>query len=260
MALAIELTTVAGSDVDDDGHARVQAKGLGRAPTTSASHVLQPFGLASRPLDPDVDQDGEPSEGCLVLHATEGDQSHAQLMGDSRLSERLPPRPKGSAVVYAAVGEAPEDARKTPPILMFDSSKGGSLILLVPHQGGATSSGVFVGVDVPGAEHVSLRHGLGMGLSIVAGGANPVVLNNKAGDGALVLDDAGCTITAAKVAINGALLLGDPAAAQPLVLGPPMVALLTQLLSIVAAMPGGSAAAALAGQLAATLSQKVQAA
>lgn len=215
MGLDLELTTIASSDVDPDGFPRVQAQGLGKDPITRASYVLQPFGTASCPLDPDVDSNGEPTEGCLFLQGHEGDQAHALLQNDSRLTEKLPPRPKGSHVLYGAVGETPADARKTPSIAMFDSSKGGSFTLLVPHQGGSTSSGVFVSVDTPGSEAVQLRHGLGMGLALVAGGKNPVVVNNKAGDAVLVLDDDGFQVTAAKVTVSGAVVLGDPDPLSP---------------------------------------------
>lgn len=254
MPIDFELTTVDSSDTDPDGFPRVQPRGLGDEPSVLPAVIHQPYGLASVPLDPSVDASGTPAEGCLTFASYDGDQQHALLASDSRITVKLPPRAKGASILYGASSST--DPTKTPSIAMFDSSKHGSFVLLVPHSSGGTSSGIFVDVSTPGAENIAIRHGLGMGMTILAGGTNPTMINNKAGDASVVVDDTGIILNATKISINGACLIGSPAAAVPLALGPAAVAALAALVTVVSGMPGGAGASSVSALLPAILSKK----
>ena len=59
-------------------------------PTVPAFEVQHPYGLISRPRDPDVDANGKNPVGCTVLYGWEGDRGHAWFMSDPRVARRLP--------------------------------------------------------------------------------------------------------------------------------------------------------------------------
>lgn len=261
MSLTWDLTCVAGSAVDADGFLVVQPLPLGANDNGSAiaAEVHNPYGLNARPLDPDVDANGAVGKGCTVLVGHEQNTEHCFLGSDPRITPSLPPLPKGGCILYGATSDT--DATKPAAFLFFDSAKKGASMWLVPHADASPAASSIIAIDTstPGAEQIAIRHGAGMGISMFAGGKNPLVMNNKAGTAQVMIDDDGVTIAGPKIAINGAVLLGDPVAATPLAMGVPLSALLTQLCTIVAGLPGGSAAAALVAQLSTILSTKAYA-
>jgi hypothetical protein len=70
----------------------------GGGPALVAAH---PFGLLSRPRDPEVDPAGNPSVGANLLVAYDGDEGFALPTGDPRALAKLTEITKGSTVLYA---------------------------------------------------------------------------------------------------------------------------------------------------------------
>lgn len=254
-----EISAAAHSDFDDDGFLTIQiVPNGGKDGSAIPCEAHFTLGIISRPHDPDVDGNGSPTLGANVLFAHEGNRGHAWLLSDPRCTGRLPAVTKGSFCAYSFA----TPTSKAPTMIHMDASKNGTLQVYVPH--GDTASTLAFDVSTAGSENIQLRHGLGMGLLIGAGGGNPVVLNNKAGDATVVLNDDGISVGAKTITLQGGVNLGDAISAQPLVLGPPLVIALTSLIAATAQLatllgqcispgqlPGNAAATAIAGQLAA---------
>ena len=235
----LEITTATLSKHDDDGFIECQEDAFGTDGTDLPRELHHAFGHWARPFDPDVDADGRLGKGCALFSFTEGNRGHALLGADARITVKLPKAGKGSAGVYAGTTEDAATAKVA--ILYFDSTKNGAAMWLVPHASEDKSSAISIDTSTPGSEQIAIRHGAGMGISIVADGdKNPVAINNKAGDAQVLVNDDGVTVSGSKVAINGAVLIGDPLAATPLVLGPALVTWITGvLLPALAAAAGG---------------------
>lgn len=168
---------------------------------------LQPLGILARPNDPDVDSDGTPTKGAGVLYGWSGHEGFAIPTTDPRILSKIPELPKGSTVLYACNGS-----------LIYMDGQTGDVTHLVPYKEGSTDKAHAFTFDIAN-KSVQLRHGDGMGIAITAGGKNSVVINNKAGDAYVEVNDDGAVINGAKVTINGGVLAGDPVTAQGVVLG-----------------------------------------
>lgn len=181
--------------------------------------VHHPLGFASRPRDPD-------ERGCTALYAWEGSRGHAWLCGDPRATETLPALEPGGAVMYGS----PVPGRTRPTLAVIYGSTG-TYQALTPY--GSTAHTLALDVATDGAEVVRLEHGAGMGLTMVAGGANAVVLRNRTGAAWLSLDDDGITINASMVKLVGAMALGTqtPSAAQSFAMATPLAAWIAQVVA-----------------------------
>lgn len=65
---------------------------------------VSPFGLLSRPRDPDVDPAGTPTRGAGLLYLEHGGLSFAIPVQDPRFATALPALKKGSTLLYATLG------------------------------------------------------------------------------------------------------------------------------------------------------------
>jgi hypothetical protein len=232
-------------EYDKDGFLGLQHDPYGEqkasAPTVELHHA---YGFMSSSLDPETDATAQPTANhCSVLYGWEGSRGHAWLLGDNRVTPKLPPLVKGGSIQYGATGS-----------FWLIDGKTGSQIGYVPYafiNGVATKSLSFeFNVDTAGNESISLIHGEGMALTFTAGGKNSAILKNKSGSVFVEVNDDSAIVNGALV-VQGALACG--AGATPLALATPLVGILQQLIAVVAAINAsttGAPAAALAGQLA----------
>lgn len=201
------------SEYDEDGVLGVQLDHYG-GEGHATSEVHSPFGFQARPLDPEKDKDGEPSVGCAVLWWREGGQTHAMPLNDHRVRELLPKLRKGGSMMYSGSGSYAvfdgEDPAKV--------ARAGSFVVGIPYTSGGKDRAHTLTLDkrTDGSESVSLRHGSGMGVQMVAGGKNSLVIRNAAGDAYIEINDDGIVLNG-EVKINGALTTGDPGTSEALV-------------------------------------------
>lgn len=104
--LAWDLYGASGSELDPDGFLLIQPDHYGEKNGGGPSaEVHHPYGFASRPLDPEVDADGNLGKRCNVFVAWEGGQAHVIVGSDPRITPILPPLKKGESVFYGARGQ-----------------------------------------------------------------------------------------------------------------------------------------------------------
>jgi hypothetical protein len=208
--LAWDISTCTLTSYDGDGFLSAQAEAYGTGATSADRDVHSPFGFLSRPRDPDAD-----GLGCSVLTADEGNKVHAWILSDPRFTPNLPQVKKGGSVQY---GGRPDG----PGFDLFDGDDNTKTIY-VPYafSGGVPAHAHLFQIDTKtaGAESVLLVHGLGMGLSMLAGGTNDAVLKNKAGDAFIGVNDVG-PIISGNAQLAGSLKVG--VSSPPI--GPPPVA------------------------------------
>jgi hypothetical protein len=202
----IEISTV-GMTQYASGFLGYQPVPLGDGGTMQMGQGHSLPGFASRPRDPDT-QDGQPTTAPNMLLFHEGQEVHVLPLEDPRAVVKLPQNQKGGAVMYADR----DDGQVSFLQLAGDN---GNLTLYIPY--GTTSMAITVDVSTPGAENIQIRHGSGMGISMVAGGNNSLILNNKAGDAYIEIGDNGITLNG-KVNHVGNLNVGIP---SPLEIPPP---------------------------------------
>lgn len=104
--MKFDLYTASYSDIDPDGFVGIELDLFGEQEAGAPPAELHsPFGFLSRPLDPDVDADGNATLGCQALVADEGGTRHAWLGSDPRIIPLLPSLKKGEALFYGAKGQ-----------------------------------------------------------------------------------------------------------------------------------------------------------
>ncbi len=162
-----------------------------------------PCGFIGRPHDPDTDADGNPTKGCTVLYALEGEKGHVWPSHDPRIVPLLPPLTKGGSAQYGG--------KLKNPSFHYISGDTGSQTIYVPYEivndVATKAMSIFVNVDEKGDEHISIIHGEGMSITMIAGGKNSIVLKNKAGDGYLEVNDEG-TVVNGQLTLHGGLVAG----------------------------------------------------
>lgn len=195
--LAWDLGTVTITDYDADGFPEVQVQTFAPSddPSAESMEMHHPFGFLSRPRDPDAD-----GMGCQLFYAREGSRSHGLLSYDPRTIPLLPTLKKGGSVQYGATGSFFE----------FDGEQG-SATCYVPYAftGATPAHAHLLALDAQtaGAESISLVHGAGMALTMVAGGTNDVALKNKAGDAFVGVNDNGVSLNG-DASVVGSLKVG----------------------------------------------------
>ncbi len=213
------------SEFDADGFLGIQVqRNGGPASSCPPIELMQPFGFGSRPLDPDLDADGNPVAGCAVLYATEGDKLHAWLGPDPRLVKKQPQGKKGSSWMYSATGS----------LIMLDGEKG-TFQVYIPYSNGSKTATIAYDLTTEGAESLQLIHGDGMALTMTAGGKNPVIVKNKAGDAYVEINDDAIVLNG-NCKVNGGIVLGDPVSALPVALAPALEAWAAQVTTALTAI------------------------
>lgn len=223
-----DISTATASVYDADGFLGIQVQRYGgKASSCPPIELMQPFGFGSRPLDPDVDSEGQPTLGCATLYATEGDKLHAWLGPDPRLVKKQPQGAKGSSWMWSATGS----------LVMLDGEKG-TFQVYIPYSNGSKTATITYDLTMSGAESMQLIHGDGMAITMTAGGANSIIIKNKAGDAYIEINDSGIVLNG-NVKINGGAVLGSPASALPVALAPPLLAYLASVVAALGALPAG---------------------
>ena len=210
MTIAIDLALAQVTAYDADGFSQIGADYFGEAQAgVPAGEQLHPLGVLSRPRDPEVDNQGQPSKGATVMRLVEGSQEHSIALGDPRAIPKLPQLDKGGTILYADTG-----ASALPFVLLNGTN--GTFQVYVPY--GNTAATIAIDVSTQGQESIQIVHGSGMAIRMVAGGANGVTISNKAGDAYVSVDDNGVTLNGNSQLIGG-LAVGVPSPPGP---PPPM--------------------------------------
>ena len=169
-----------------------------------AAEAVMPLGMLARPLDPDVANDGSPQVAAPVLTMTEGDRLHAMPLTDPRTVTSMPPLKKGGFMTYCpaspksfALYDGKDPAGK---------SRAGSYTLAVTY--GSKAHFFQFDIRTDGKEAVSLVHGEGMGILMVAGGKRSLVVKNASGKSHVTVDDDGILL-AGKTKVQGSLSVGN---------------------------------------------------
>jgi hypothetical protein len=195
-----------GSEYDEDNYLGIQIDHFGEAGSVPAETVM-PFGLLARPLDPEVDGDASPQEGCTTMWNEEGSRTNAMPLSDNRVNRLLPKLRKGGSMHYCGAGN----------YALFDGldpsgqKRAGSYYVGVKY-GSKSHLLAMVNRD-EGQEFITLVHGEGHGLMLT--GTGSAILKNKSGNAYLEASDDGINI-AGNVALVGSLLAGDPGTAASL--------------------------------------------
>lgn len=193
------------------------------------AECVSPFGFASRPLDPDLDADGNVQLGAGLLVLEHGGQTFAIPTQDPRY-QALPPVPKGSSMLYGTMPSG-----KTPFILVDGQT--GTIQLYSPHTS-AKGSSIAMSVGTDGTESIQIVHGDGMRITITAGGKNSIAILSKTGDASVIVQDGEVVVNAPKVVITGSVDMGGSGGAF-LVKFDQLLAWTTAVKAALAAAPGG---------------------
>lgn len=250
------------ADYDEDGFAQIQvdSPGVGGTEGTQPAEALLPTGFYARPLDPDRGPNGEIGLGAPILHVSVGDRRYAIPLGDPRdvIKGRIPKLKKGGKMIAGGAG----DLRSFVMIDGLDptgTKQPGSVMISASYsKGGAKKSlGLSFNVRDQGKEDISLLHGDGARVTIDSSGTTVTAPN---GEHYLQVSDDG-NVLAGSAQVQGSLVVGEALAAQPLANGTALVALLGQLIGIVAtinATTPGAPAATLAPQLSSLLTKHIK--
>jgi hypothetical protein len=220
--LAFHFGVVTGSEYDEDNHLGLQLDHFGEAGSVPAE-VVMPFGLMARPLDPAVDGDASPQEGCTSLWNEEGSRTAAMPLSDNRVVALLPKLRKGGSMLYCGAGN----------YALFDGEdpdgvkRAGSFYIGVKYgTGAAKKSHLFAMVNRDdGQEFVTLVHGKGHGLLLTGDGKNSAILKNKSGNAYFEACDDGINI-AGDMSLAGACRIGDTSAAESVVIASRLLAVM----------------------------------
>lgn len=104
--LVFDIGACVQTDFDEDDFLVAQPDGISQEPRLGGYELHAPFGLFSRPLDPETGPNGQVVEGgaCNLLTATQGDETHAWFLGDPRIVKLLPLPKKGQSGLYGSSG------------------------------------------------------------------------------------------------------------------------------------------------------------
>jgi len=263
----IDFCMIALADYDEDGHLQIQTDSPGTDGTegTQPAEALFPHGLIARPRDPDKGSDGVVGLGTPGLLITVGDNRYVIPLNDPRdvIDKKVPKLKKGGKMIAGGAG----DYRSFLNIDGEDPSgakKPGSISIMVPYAkaGSKKSLGLSFNVRDEGAEDISLVHGDGARITIDKNGTTITAPNGKH----YIENGTKGNVLAGSTKAQGAMTVGDQAAAQAVVAAPQMVALLTQLITMLATTPAVApgapllpAAAGLAAQLPGLLTKHLKA-
>lgn len=93
------------SAYNSDGWLGIQVNVLGgKDGSAPPFETLHPFGFISRPPDPAVDANGEPTEGCKAAVAYDGDEGFVLPLTHQVTIAQLPQLQKGDAQIYSTSG------------------------------------------------------------------------------------------------------------------------------------------------------------
>jgi hypothetical protein len=145
-------------EVDENGWYGIQTDAFGGKRAGIGGREMQaPYGFAARPLDCDVDSEGNVTAGCTTFYASRGHADSVAWLGhDARHSAKCPPLTKGSCAQWNAIGAffgldyAEETATLYQPILA-----------------GTKAHKITVGKDGAGAAMIDILHSSGAYLTFL---------------------------------------------------------------------------------------------
>lgn len=259
----IEIGMVALSDYDEDDYLQVQtdSPGVDGSEGTQPAEALFPTGMSTRPLDPDKGDDGQIGLGSSVLIITFGDRRYAIPLGDPRdvAEGRVPKLRKGGRLYAGGAGEVRSffhiDGEDPDGV-----QKPGSVMIAASYGTAASKKtlGLSFNVRKEGLEDITLLHGEGTRITLDKEG---VTIASPGGTKYVGLTNDAITL-AGKTKCNGSMTVGEQAAASDVALALPLIAVLTKLIGIVAAINAGTTgapAAALTAELAAIKAKMLKA-
>ncbi len=232
--------------IDADGFVHLQPDGWGDR-GGEAIYSMSPTGIHASPRDPDVDAEGHIVAGCNMLVSVEGGKQTGFPHTDVRAIAKLPKLKPGGTVLFGDTG------KRQLPHLSFDGTTG-SAVQYVPYafdgSGQPTKAmAISIDVDSAGQERIQIVHGGGASISLLADNSVSVVAADKGAS--VTVENGGKVVVNGNTTVQGAVLMGNPAAAQPLAIAPALSAYLTALEADIAtaltAIGAGSAAAGAAG-------------
>ncbi len=236
--LAFDMGLCRFSEVEEGGFIGVQIDAHGEQESGVQTYELHhALGFAARPLDPEVDENGEPipSAACTILYALEGGQGHAIALGDPRSTLKLVPLRKGGAIFYCpaagsyALFEGLDPEGKKAP---------GTFALSVPYgpENGRKSMLVSCNVRDAGKEFIRIQHGNGATIDVRWDGA--ITITDATGNYLEVGKDG--LIANGDMHVQGSLSAGNATAARPLACAEPLLALLSAIEKqlLIPAVPG----------------------
>lgn len=130
----------------------------GEAAGTGTFDARFPYGTFACPRDPTTANDATVRTGATTLFGYSGQQRHAWLLDDPRVTPKLPLASKGT---WGAFGDT---GREDITVMVLDGTTG-SFALRVPHSGSGVSR-VLVDVETPGSEEILLANGGGCELAV----------------------------------------------------------------------------------------------
>lgn len=98
-ALTWDIYIAQASSYDADGYLVIQPDTPGQKGSGSHEYAGG-LGVRARPLDPDVDKDGNITQGCVLLVAWEGGQAFTIPLADTRTVPGLPELKKGESCLH----------------------------------------------------------------------------------------------------------------------------------------------------------------
>lgn len=246
------------SEYDEDGFLGISHDAYGEKRSgVHPGEVHWHGGVFHRPRDPETDSQGTPKLGASVWQAWEGSQGHIMLASDPRAIPKLPRLKKGGGGIYGDTG------KEQLPFEVYDGDTG-TRTTYVPYafvNDVATKAMlVAINVDTAGQESISIVHGAGMAITILAGAKNSVVVKNRTGNAYIEVNDDGNIINGNTV-VNGGATIGSPVGALPAAIAPNLLAYLSALeANITTALTAIGAGTAAAGALGAASFQGTAAA
>lgn len=167
------------------------------------------LGVVARPKAPDATGTAE------VITARTSDGLQPLAARDLRLNAKVNPKEGEVTVVQYGGGFV--------SLADASDSKGTQIVIYAPSlkDDGSVDKAHAVVLDPASAnQSISLVHALGMALLMTAD--KDVIIKNAAGDAYLQVGDGGITLNG-NVTMNGGVVCGSPAGAQPFALAPPLV-------------------------------------
>lgn len=249
--LEFDFGTVAFSDYDEDDFLGFSADLPGAEGGAPPAEALSPYGLRSRPRDPETDPEGLIGIGCGMLYVRNGDHRHAMALEDPR-DTSLPALRKGETMLYAAPGQ------------FVRLHEDGAITLFTTDEGGApTGRSVFLQV-APDALRFNSPWGVltfdAAGFHVKTHSGARVDLGGVEVEGVPFPGGSYAKVQAGVVDVKGsAVAIGGGGETHALAHAAPLISLLTRLLEILgtaATVSGGAfkpdtlaALANLAGEL-----------
>lgn len=173
-----------------------------------AQPMLGPLGLLVWPRRPTKNKAGQEMRAdCLADDAT-GDGLAPVAYRDHRLHAFYPNAKEGDVTLVGYAGAFDSNSPK------FDGAgnpQSSERVIYVPYafdgNGVPTKAHTIEILGTAGNESISIIHGDGMAITMLAGGKNSVVLKNKSGNAYIEINDDGITLNG-NVSVTGGMVVG----------------------------------------------------